>query len=203
MRKFFNTVLLILILLVPLLILCGIGSMYNKFIGNNTKNIEYLKENFIANEKEFADLEEFFNSVFPKDKASGIWFELKGRQWYKFHYRNNFHLIIYPKVDSGKIYKEIGGFDLELGSSQLDSAIHFLGWTHETVKQLRSKLCAVNCDMLRLNDNVLRISPSNQDSWFPSVYIIEAPPILDDSIRKKHLGLSNSNLGKRTTIPPP
>ncbi|MBS1537051.1 MAG: hypothetical protein JST20_04820 [Bacteroidetes bacterium] len=159
-----------------------------------------LKNNFIAHEKEFEELENYFYSVYPKDKSSAIWFEINNRDWYEFYRQKNFHLIVYPKVDSGEIYREIGGFYLEVGSPTLDSAIHYLGWTNKTLKQLQSKLSAVNCTKINSRGKVILLVNEHLNTWDPHYYVIYSKALQKDLTDKDNTPLSGSAIGKRTTI---
>ena len=123
---------------------------YLSFTGmlDKTYSREDVVENFIKYENEFAQLELYFNSKTPKSKKKQeITFGL-GKE------KNQIILSLYPM--EGVINNAnpvIGGNDLELNSSKLDSVIIALGWTNETVDTLISKLSKTNCELIRTNIN--------------------------------------------------
>lgn len=158
-----------------------------------------LANSFQDNEKEFSDLETYAYSIYPAEKVSGIWFEINAEDYYEF-YLNKYHLVVYPKVNPGETYKEIGGFYLEEGSPTLDSTLHYLGWTNQTLKQLQHKLNAVNCDRIRYSENSIGLYNEHLNSYDPHFYIIFKKSFPTDSLSNYLKPLSESALGKRTAI---
>lgn len=161
-----------------------------------------LYDNFMANEKEFTILETYANSVLPTYKVCTIRLWIVKKAVYEFYVPDKYSLIIYPRVDSGKTFKEIGGFYLEVGSPTLDSATHYLGWTNETLKQLQSKLSEVNCDYLQIEEDGIVLENEHGNTLDPHHYVIykDLSRVQIDSSFKSKKPISESPIGKRTKI---
>lgn len=127
-----------------LLILCGIGCLLTiawvvaivyAFGGfDKDYSVSKLQGNFEKNKKEIYELRSFYKSIVPENKFVEIEFEDKntlGRFGIKELNQSN-----------KKMYLE---WDVEINSERTDSIISTLGWTRETLKQLKRKLDKANC----------------------------------------------------------
>jgi len=152
-----------------------------------------LTENFIQNEKAFVEVENLFVSKLPMLTDQKISFGLsKG---------NKFSLIIIPTIIDSKSHI-IGGYDLEVNSIQLDSALTTLGWTVETVTLLKKKLSKTNCDWIRTSEirfHPIQIYP-NQNGWGSFDYLIFDKPISDSLVQIYGRPISNSTFGRRVEL---
>jgi hypothetical protein len=151
---------------------------------------EELVENFVQHENDFADLVAYFKSHVSKIKEQTIAFGLsKG---------NRVSLIIYPAVID-PANKIVGGNDLTLNSSQLDSALAALGWTNDNLKKLREKLAKTNCDWICTTriygGNPIEMYP-NQRGWSSYCYHIFNAPLADSVLQVHGKPLGASEFGK-------
>jgi|ERR1044072_347425 hypothetical protein len=161
---------------------------------DNKYSDEELTKEFIAHEKEFADLATFFMANLPKNKKQTVYFGLGNG--------NRVNLNIYPTAFH-PANKVIGGPDLKIGSPELDSALMVLGWTNYTVKMLRHKLSKTNCDWITVAEQpspVVKIYPDANGRESFAYYIFDRP--INDRLAKAYDGwrISNSGFGKRVIL---
>ncbi len=155
---------------------------------------EEPKKEFIAREKEFADLAAFFTANLPKNKKQTVYFGL-GRG-------NRVNLNIYPAVfDTAN--KAVGGPDLKIGSPELDSALLALGWTDYTVKMLRHKLTKTNCDWITAAEQpsfVIKVYPNPNGGESFAYYVFDRP--VNDTLARLYEGrrISNEGFGKKVIL---
>ncbi|HYH13616.1 MAG TPA: hypothetical protein VD794_00255, partial [Flavisolibacter sp.] len=102
------------------------------------------------------------------------------------------HTVIKPSN------KMVGGYDLEVGSQQLDSALAVLHWTNETVIDLKNKLARTNCDWIRTTEiygKPVELFP-RQSGWGSYAYRVFERPLPDSLLEVHGLPLSESDFGK-------
>jgi hypothetical protein len=154
---------------------------------------EELTENFIQNEKAFAEAGNLFVSKLPKLNDQKVLFGLsKG---------DKVSLLIIPTIVDSKTHIT-GGYDLELNSIQLDSALTTLGWTVETVTLLKEKLSKTNCDWISTTESLyhpIEIYPY-QNGWGSFSYLIFDKPISDSLVRVFGRPISNSAFGRKVEL---
>ena len=141
-------------------------------------------QNFIKNEKEFENIVIYFKSILPKDKDVTILFNL-GK-------KNTINLYVdLLKSDANSIIK---GENLTLKSPQLDSILIVIGWTDDTIINLRDKLSKVNCETIMNKktrvDYIVMHLHGDQNYY----YTIHDNPI---SYSKP---ISNKGLGAKATV---
>lgn len=130
------------------LILCGIGLVI--FIGyilmiasalggfDKDYSVSDLKENFEAKKTEIYELKKYYNDIVPQNRFVEIEFEND----------NTLTRFGIKALDStagdpnGPMFLE---WDLKTNTQRMDSIIKPLGWTRETLKQLKVKLDKANC----------------------------------------------------------
>jgi len=154
---------------------------------------EELTENFTKSEEYFIELVNLFNEKFPDSLGQTIRFGLgKG---------NTVSLFFHPKViDPGN--KVIGGDNLKLGSPELDLVLRKLGWTNETINNLRDKLSKTGCDWISTTENLnglIKIYP-NQNGWGSFSYCIFKKPIVGGLIKSYGKPISDSEFGSRVVL---
>lgn len=154
---------------------------------------EELNQNFIQHEEEFADLVTYFNSKINDVKNQRVSFGLsKG---------NKVNLILYPVVNN-HANKIVGGDNLELGSSELDSALELVGWTNEIVTVLKDKLTKTNCDWIRTTEiygNPIEIY-NKPSGWGTYSYRVFDVPLSDSLIKIHGKTIGTSEFGRRVVL---
>jgi hypothetical protein len=154
---------------------------------------EWLANNFVQNEDAFSNLVNLFETNLSKSNQTDVSFGLsKG---------DKVSLIIYPAVVA-PANKIIGGADLKFDSPELKSALSSLGWTIETVKQLKKELSQTGCDWIRVIEgrgNSIEIYP-NQSGWGSYSYVIYSQPVTDTMIPTYGKPLSDFGFGKRVVL---
>jgi hypothetical protein len=133
---------------IGVLILCGIGLVI--FIGyilmivsafggfDKDYSVSDLKDNFEKNKTEIYELKRYFNEIVPKNRFVEI----------EFNNDNTLTRFGIKALDStagdpyGPMFLE---WDLKTNTQRMDSIIKPLGWTRETLKQLKEKLDKANC----------------------------------------------------------
>jgi hypothetical protein len=190
MRGFILIAFVVFILVVLLPIACVWLSFSGVFDKKYSR--EWLTENFVRNENTFSELATMFDADVSKSKHDNVSLGLSSG--------DRISLVIYPDVID-PANKIIGGDDLKLGSPELDSALVTLGWTVETVKDLRDRLEKTNCDWIRViaKGNPIEIYP-NQTGWGSFSYAIFKEPIPDSLFQRYGKPLSDSGFGRRVEL---
>ena len=106
-------------------------------VGNfHTK--QELIDNYSKRKAQILDLKSYFNSIVPKDKQVEIEFG-SDKKLFRFG-------VAPVDTATGKIiYPIFLEWDLNTTSSTVDSVIKTIGWTQQTLKDLKQKLDAANC----------------------------------------------------------
>jgi hypothetical protein len=188
MRKAILISFVVFVILVPLLVFLSFAGAFDKKYSQ-----EWLTNNFVQNEDAFSSLVNLFETNINKSKQTDVSFGLSRA--------DKVSLIIYPTVVA-PANKIIGGSDLKFDSPELQSALTCLGWTIETVKQLKKELSRTHCDWIRVienQSNSIEIYP-NQSGWGSYSYVIYKQPVTDTMIPAYGKPLSDSGFGKRVVL---
>jgi hypothetical protein len=188
MKKAILISFVVFVILVPLLVFLTFGGAFDKKYSR-----EWLANNFVQNEDAFLSLVNLFETNISKSKQTDVSFGLSRT--------SRVSLIIYPAIVAPG-NKIIGGSDLKYDSPELQSALTCLGWTIETVKQLKKELSRTHCDWIRVIEgqrNAIEIYP-NQSGWGSYSYGIYREPVTDTMIPTYGKPLSDSGFGKRVVL---
>ena len=93
-------------------------------------SITDLKQHYIENKNELAEIKKYINSITPNGKYVDIEFD------------NDKNLRIFHLSTETE---RSNNWDLKINSSKTDSLLIELGWTHETLITLKNKLDKANC----------------------------------------------------------
>lgn len=99
-------------------------------------SIGELKENYIKRQKEISELRMYFKSVIPPNKYIEIEFKSDSKI-------NRFGVYLDDSISNND--SDFLDWDLEVGSSKVDSIIKTIGWTRSTLTQIKRKLDKANC----------------------------------------------------------
>jgi hypothetical protein len=188
MKKPILISIVVFVLLVPLVVFLTFEGAFDKKYSQ-----EWLADNFVQNEDAFSNLVNFFETNLRKSNQADVSFGVSRA--------DKVSLIIYPAVVA-PANKIIGGADLKLDSPELQSALSRLGWTSETVKQLKNELSRTRCDWIKVIEgqgNSVEIYP-DQSGWGSYSYVIYREPVTDSMIHTYGKPLSNSGFGKRVVL---
>jgi hypothetical protein len=97
-----------------------------------------LIDNYIKRQTQILELKSYFNSIVPRDKQVEIEFE-NDKKLFRFGVSSidtTTGTIIYP------IFLD---WDLKTNSHKVDSVIRTIGWTQQTLKDLKRKLDKADC----------------------------------------------------------
>jgi hypothetical protein len=101
-------------------------------------SVSDLKENFEKNKTEIYELKQYFNEIVPKNRFVEIEFEDDNRLE-RFGIRALDSTAGNP---NGPMFLE---WDLKTNTAKMDSLIQPMGWTRETLKELKEKLDNADC----------------------------------------------------------
>ncbi len=97
-----------------------------------------LVDNFNKRQQAIVELKIYFNRIVPKSKQVEIEFESDNKLF-------RFGVSPLDTVTGNVIYPIFLEWDLKTNSAKVDSVIATLGWTQETLKNLKEKLDSANC----------------------------------------------------------
>jgi len=89
-----------------------------------------LIDNYNLKSQQIADLKTYINKIIPPNKSVDIEFD------------GNRRLAMFHVTDNGITDSN---WDLKISSKKVDTLLHKLAWTHQTLKTLKEKLDAANC----------------------------------------------------------
>jgi hypothetical protein len=153
----------------------AISSMFD--VGNGNF---YSKEDLIANYKsktnELYQLKDFYNGLVPKDKIVEIEFE---------NNKKIARLAVTNLNSTSKNYSEryFCAWDLPVNSYEVDSVLQRLGWTKETIMQLKSRLDKAGCIGI-INGEPTNISFQRSGLGMYSYELFSNP--ISDSLKSKY-----------------
>ena len=101
-------------------------------------SVSDLKENFEKNKTEIYELKQYFNEIVPKNRFVEIEFKDDNRLE-RFGIRA---LDSSAGNPNGPMFLE---WDLKTNTAKMDSLIQPMGWTRETLKELKEKLDNADC----------------------------------------------------------
>jgi hypothetical protein len=174
------------LILKSILILFGIGLLL--FIGyfvylaytigafDKDYSVTDLKNNFEKRKKEIYTLKKYYSGIVPKTKCIGIEFE---------NNRTIGILRIVPIDSMSRKPKDIYfyEYDMKINSTRTDSIITSLGWTKETIKELKKKLDDANCIGIE-NGNPTKINYQRSGLGMYSFNLFDQP--ISGSLRKQY-----------------
>lgn len=99
-------------------------------------SISELKENYLKRQKEISELRMYFKSVIPPNKYIEIEFTSDSKI-------SRFGVYLDDSISNND--SDFLDWNLEVGSSKVDSLIQTIGWTRATLTQIKRKLDKANC----------------------------------------------------------
>ena len=152
-----------------------------------------LTQNFVEHEADFKDVVDYFNSHLPTNGKYHV--EFSTGRW------NRYSLYLSPV--SGLINEVTGGSHQLWNTAKLDTALHMLGWTNETLVTLRDKLAKTKCDHI-MNTEVYggchtELSP-RQSGWGFFSYMVYDAPMSDTLINRVGKPIRSSGFGSRVRL---
>ena len=97
-----------------------------------------LIDNYNKRQTQILELKSYFNSIVPKDKQVEIEFEGDDKLF-------RFGVSPIDTATGNIIYPIFLEWDLKTSSDKVDSVIKTIGWTQQTLKELKQKLDKANC----------------------------------------------------------
>jgi hypothetical protein len=183
-----------LIAFVLVVILCfGLFIIFPEIFGKNYQ-IKDAIENYVQNEPEFTDLVSYFNSKAPDPRKNrGVIFGLGDAS-------DRITMGLYL-LDGSVIEKDpiMGGTNMKIGSSKMDTLLRRLGWTIETVSLLKEKLEKANCINISSQDSESVSIDFRYSGWGLFSYSIFNQP-LPDSLIDFYNGKGDTVIGKKVVI---
>lgn len=169
-----------------ILILCGIGlvifigyvlMIFSAFGGfDKDYSLTELKENFTERKTEIYELKRYFNSIVPKNRFVEIEFE-NDNTLTRFGIKPLDNTAGDP---TGPMFLEWG---LKINTERMDSIIKPMGWTRETLKNLKEKLDKANCIQIESGEPA-KIGFQRSGMGMYSFNVFDNP--IPDSLRKNY-----------------
>lgn len=131
------------------LIICGAGLLlyigFVIFVAISFSNAlgtfhtkQELVDNYNNSKTQILELKKYFNSIIPKDKQVEIEFESDSKL-------SRFGISPLDTTTGEIIYPIFLEWDLKANSATIDSVIKTIGWTQQTLEDLKHKLDKANC----------------------------------------------------------
>lgn len=138
-------------------------------------NKQELIENYTKRKTQILELKNYFNSIVPKNKQVEIEFESDSKL-------SRFGVSSIDTATGGIIYPIFLEWHLKTGSDKVDSVIKTIGWTQETLKDLKQMLDKANCIQIESGEPTkIGWQRSGMGMYFYNVF---AMPVADSL--KKH-----------------
>lgn len=156
------------------------------------ENRSQLELNFIEHEKKFQELTSFFSDK-VKDVNQRIYFSVEKNE--------KISLLISPEIISSSS-KTIGKENVNIESTDLESALKLLQWDRSTLYELRKKLTLTNCDVIRTTE--IKFKPlelySKKSAWGSYSYLIFKRDLIPDQIRIYGKTISKTDFGRKVVL---
>jgi hypothetical protein len=108
-------------------------------------SVTELVDNFNKRQTEIYELKKYFNEIVPKDRFVDIEFE-------NGHKLSSLKIQPLDTTTGERVGQMFLEWDLKTNTSRMDSIIKPLGWTRETLKNIKERLDKANCIQIESGD---------------------------------------------------